>query len=172
MARAFSILPLLLLALGLAVPGAAQTVEKENPRLGPSGLPVPRFVSLSAGKAFMRAGPGEQYPIQWVYKKPGLPLLVSAEFDAWRKVRDSEGTEGWMHVVLLSGERTALVTGKVRDFHEEPSRDARIVFRAEPGVTGELLECRQGWCRIEAAGHKGWAPAAHIWGAFTGEEFE
>lgn len=172
MARAFLILPAFWLACLLALPGAAQTVEKENAKLGPSGLPVPRFVSLSASKAFMRAGPGEQYPIQWVYNKPGLPLLVSAEFDAWRKVRDSEGTEGWMHVVLLSGERTALVTGKVRDFHEEPSRDARIVFRAEPGVTGELLECRQGWCRIEAAGHKGWAPAAHIWGAFTGEEFE
>ena len=76
--------------------------ERGEETLGASGLPLPRFISISADRANMRAGPGEQYPIMWVYEKKLYPMEIVEEYEQWRKVRDNEGSEGWIHVVLLS----------------------------------------------------------------------
>ena len=79
-----------------------------------------RFVSLKAERANLRVGPGRRYPIEWVYTRPGLPLLVIAHFDQWRWVRDHEGTKGWMHKSLLSTHRTALIMGRGADHAGAP----------------------------------------------------
>src|SRR5690348_10149454 len=76
--------------------------------LGPSGLPLPRFVSLKSGRVNSRIGPGVNYAIDWMYLKPGLPMEILQEFDNWRKVRDSDGAEGWINQSLLSGKRTGI----------------------------------------------------------------
>ena len=91
----------------LAVPNSVTTAEAETK--GPSGLPLPRFVSLKAQRVNMRVGPGRDYKVEWMYTKAGLPLEILQEYDNWRKVRDPEGNEGWILHSLLSGERTAIV---------------------------------------------------------------
>ena len=78
--------------------------------LGKSGLPIPRFVSLKAGRVNVRVGPGEDYKVSWVFTKPALPVEVIQEFDTWRRIRDSDGAVGWVFHSLLSGKRTAVVT--------------------------------------------------------------
>ena len=40
---------------------------------------------------------------------------ITAEFENWRRVRDSEGAEGWVYHSLLSGRRTAVITMKTKD---------------------------------------------------------
>lgn len=151
---------LALLAVTLAIASIAPVSAQE-------ALPLPRFVSLKASEVNLRAGPGESYPVEWVYTRKGLPVEIIAEYDQWRKVRDSEGTVGWVHQVMLSGLRTVLVGGAtVRTAFGEPSADARAVFRAEPGVQGSFLYCEPGWCRIEVSGTKGWLPMADLWGVY------
>ena len=76
-----------------------------------TGLPVPRFVSLGADRVNVRFGPGKQYPINWVFARKDLPVEIVAEFDTWRKIRDFDGEEGWIHSSLLSSRRTIMVTG-------------------------------------------------------------
>lgn len=78
--------------------------------VGASGLPLPRFASLGSSKINVRVGPGQKYEVAWIFIQNGLPIEIIQEFDAWRKIRDSEGAEGWIHKTLLSGRRTALVT--------------------------------------------------------------
>jgi len=160
------------LVLGLGGSTVAQPVEPGARAPGPSGLLLPRFVSLAAERANLRTGPGERYPILWVYVRPGIPLQITAEYGHWRRVRDSEGAEGWMHSALLSGSRTATVTGGIRPLHDRPRPEARIALRAEPGVTGRIEECREGWCRMRLAGRSAWIRRAHIWGTFAGETVE
>jgi len=157
------------LVLGLIASASGETVAPGGAAVGPSGLPLPRFASIAAGEANLRAGPGEQYPVHWVYRKGGYPVLVTAEYEGWRRVTDAEGTEGWFNVALLSGKRTALVTGTVRAFRASPAPDARIVFRTEPGVVGEILECREDWCRLKVEGRRGWVRQSEIWGTFENE---
>ena len=124
-----------------------------------------RFVSLKAERANLRVGPGRRYPIEWVYTRPGLPLLVIAQFDQWRWVRDHEGTKGWMHKSLLSTHRTALIMDGVQTVHERPLSGSPAVLRAEAGVIADFLGCEDGWCRIALAGEKGWVRESALWGA-------
>lgn len=151
---------------------SAQTVPREVGVKGPSGLPLPRFASLSAVEANLRAGPGEKYPVKWVYQRKGYPVLITAEYEVWRQIKDVEGTEGWFNVALLSARRTALITKGPLNFYDEPTSKAHLVFRAEKGVIGEILECRADWCRLEIDKRKGWAPQAAMWGIFKGETLD
>ena len=139
---------------------------------GASGLPTPRFVSLSASTVNMRAGPGVRYPITWVYRRAGVPLMVMAEYDYWRKVRDAEGTEGWMHRSLLSGRRTAVLRTGVSELRREPKDKAQVVLRAEAGVMGKLFACQGAWCEMELNDVRAWVARGDIFGALPNEEFK
>lgn len=129
-----------------------------------TGLPVPRYVSLKAREVNVRTGPGGRYPITWVFQRRRLPVEVVAEFDTWRKIRDFEGTQGWVHESMLSGRRTVLVIGGIRTLHRDPSHSALVVARMEPGVLARLEECGYEWCEIKVSGLSGWISRAHIWG--------
>ncbi len=167
------LLPCLVLLLGIFAGAAgAQDLPPPERRPGTSGLPLPRFVSLAADAANMRTGPGRRYPILWRYVRPRLPLLVIAEYGNWRRVRDRDGSEGWMHASLLSGRRTGVVSGAVRPLYARPTRDARVVMRAEPGVLVDLLACRKTWCRVRLAGRKAWIRRGALWGLFRDEVFD
>ena len=128
---------------------------------------VPRFVSLRADKINVRAGPGVQYPIAWVFQRRGLPVEVVAEFELWRKVRDRDGAEGWVHRSLLSGKRSAVVTSKsIGVLYRHAQSDSVPVARVEPGVVADVVKCVEGWCRIEAAGNRGWIRRSRLWGVY------
>ncbi len=131
-----------------------------------------RFVSLAAGEANLRTGPGLQYPIDWVYQRRGLPLAVVGERDTWRKVRDMDGVTGWMHVSLLTGRRTAMITGARRSLYASDTPGARVTMVAEPGVVGRLERCANLWCRVSVDGTRGWIEQRHLWGVLPGEVIE
>ena len=100
-----AILFALLLAPGLALADPIGPVTK---------LPLPRFASLKTDRVNLREGPSKDHATKWVYERAGLPVEITAEFEIWRRVRDSEGVEGWVLHSLLSGRRTALVTPNKR----------------------------------------------------------
>src|SRR5690606_37820396 len=86
----------------------SNAAHAQNTAVGPSGLPLPRFASLKSGRVNLRIGPGLKYPVEWLYLKSGVPMEIIQEYDNWRRVRDSEGAEGWVNQSLLSGRRTAI----------------------------------------------------------------
>ena len=137
-----------------------------------TGAHLPRFAALRSSEVNLRAGPGTQYPVEWVFLRRSLPIEITAEYGHWRKVRDMDGSEGWIHKSLLTGRRSVLVTGAVRTLHRRPDAAAAVVAKLEPGVVAKLLSCRTGWCRIEIEGHKGWLPEGAFWGAYDGETVE
>jgi SH3-like domain-containing protein len=158
--RFLSVSWLLALAI-LVVPAAAET-----------GLPVPRFVSLRSTETNLRAGPGTGYPVDWVLLRRAWPVEVIAEYDTWRRIRDVEGTVGWVHQTMLSGERTVVVVGEVRTLHAAPAENAPPVLRAGPGVIAVLDACDAAWCRVEIAGTRGWIPRDQVYGVLPDETFE
>jgi SH3-like domain-containing protein len=137
----------------------------------PSGLPIPRFVSLRSNEVNLRTGPGLTYPIDWIYKREGMPVEVIQEFDTWRKIRDWEGTEGWVHQSLLDGKRDFIIIGERRTMRLAPETDARPAARLEPGVIGQLFECVPVWCRAEVQGYRGWLKRDWFWGTYPNETF-
>lgn len=157
-------------ALGLII--AAAPAAADDRAVGPSGQPLPRFVSLKASEVRMRSGPGTGYPIEWVYRRAGLPVEIVAEYDHWRRVRDHEGDEGWVHRSLLDGRRTGLVIGGLRELRAAASAAAAVVARAEPGVVLDLETCADGWCRVSGEGVTGWLPDTALYGLLPGERVE
>jgi len=140
--------------------------------LAQTGLPLPRFVSLRADEVNVRTGPGIRYPIEWVFKRRDMPVEITAEFDTWRKIRDWEGTEGWVHQSMLSGKRTVLISGGRQTLRREPDLAAPAVAHADPLVVGELKDCRGTWCRIRVAGYEGWLRKDQFWGVYANETVE
>ncbi len=154
--------------------GAAATGQATI-TLGPSGLPLPRFVSLKPSRVNSRVGPGANYSVNWMYVKAGLPMEVIQEFDTWRRVRDSDGAEGWINQSMLSGRRTAIVTPWQRNKDVrvnrlyKPNKDARVIAMIEPGVMGTIKACDGQWCEMTFDGHTGWLAQSLVWGAYPGE---
>ncbi|MCY4394686.1 MAG: SH3 domain-containing protein [Rhodospirillaceae bacterium] len=133
-------------------------------------LKVPRFVALRFSTVNLRAGPGRQYPIEWVYKRRSLPVEVIRDLDTWRQVRDRWGTVGWIHVSNLTGRRTVLINPKTVMLRKQPDKAARAVARAEAGVIAGLEKCAGAWCRISADGHTGWVRRAAVWGVYKKDD--
>lgn len=131
----------------------------------PSGFDVPRFVSLKFSKVNGRTGPSREHPIAWQYQRRGLPLLIVAETDMWRKVRDISGDEAWVHKPTLSGARTVMAIRQVT-LRTRPNPKSREVARTDKMALLRLETCREGWCEVKAEnGLKGWARKDGLWGA-------
>lgn len=129
----------------------------------PSGLPVPRFVTLKFDEVNGRAGPSRDHPVLWTYHRRGLPVQVVAETENWRRIRDPEGDLSWMHKRTLDGVRAVVATAET-PLRERARPDEEIVAVAEPGAVLSLDRCLAGWCRLEAGEYEGWAQAATLWG--------
>jgi SH3-like domain-containing protein len=113
----------------------------------------------------MRTGPSTEFPVTWVYKRQNLPVKVVAVHSVWRKVEDPDGEQGWLHVRLLSPQRTAIVIGKDNGaLRDSPQASAHISWRVQPGVVGIIEECEKGYCRFETNGRYGYIETARIWG--------
>lgn len=177
---------LLLVFLILTVVTGARAAEPAQKRGLVTDLPIPRFVSLKAVAVNFRVGPGRKYAISWQYKKRGLPVEVIQEFDRWRRVRDSQGTTGWVLHSLLSARRTALVApwdrtsdanGKVIDaaMHEgkyRANKDSSTSAKMQAGLLVDIQECDAGWCRIEAFKSSAWMQQEKLWGTYPGEKVD
>lgn len=140
---------------------------------GPSGLPLPRFVSLKADRVNVRVGPTAKHDVEWVFVKAGLPVEIIAEFGNWRRIRDSEGAEGWVYHALLSGRRTALVmpwdkSARV-DMRRRADEAAEITAVIESGVLVAVRACDGSWCEVDAAGKRGYLRQDRLWGVYPKE---
>jgi SH3-like domain-containing protein len=140
-----------------------------------TGLPLPRFVSLKSDEVNVRRGPGQEYEVAFKYVRTGLPVEITQEFDTWRKVRDSEGAEGWIFHSLLSGERTALIApwDKAGPFpaYVDSDPETSVVAYLEPKVIVDVERCTGTWCHIVVKGYDGWIEQDRLWGVYPNEVF-
>jgi len=163
----------LFLAVFLVFAGSYASAQEPKSMFSATGFPIPRFVSLSSDKVYMRSGPGTKYPVLWEYNRKGLPVEITMEFDVWRKIKDIEGTEGWVHKSLLSGRRYVIVQGDdLAAIKRKPSADARLMAYIEPGAIAAVEECSGAWCKVSAQGYEGWSERNLFWGVYPSEEFD
>jgi SH3-like domain-containing protein len=151
-----TLLVALLAAAGEAAPAAEPT------------RPTQRLESLADDVVYGRRGPGQDHKIDWTYTRKGLPVMVLEESEAWRRVRDPEGGEVWMHASMLSRQRTVFVkSAGVRGelLLKSPRPGAKPVARVGAGVVGRLEECLGGWRKVSVDGKQGWIAQSVLWGA-------
>jgi len=166
------------LAAALAAP-CALALAVQNARAGDtatSGLPVPRFVSLKTDRVNVRGGPDKDHDVVWIYTRVGLPVEITAEFENWRRIRDSDGTEGWVYHSMLSGKRTAIVQLKSKTdlgpLYAEPDAQSAVTAELQPGVLGSIKRCTGTWCRLAGEGFDGWIEQNRLWGVYPDEKID
>jgi SH3-like domain-containing protein len=146
----------------------AATVAPPAPRIAPSGLPVPRWVSVRAGRVNVRRGPSMDQDVVWTYVRAGVPVEIIAEFDSWRRVRDASGDTGWVKAQMLEGRRNVIVMGRVNTALLSAAKaDADVVAYAAPGLQAQLVGCEGEWCEISARGIDGYVSRDRLWGVYS-----
>ena len=141
-----------------------------------TGLPLPRYASLKTDRVNLREGPSKDHATKWVFQRAGLPVEITAEFATWRRVRDSEGAEGWVLHTLLSGRRTALVGPGKKDVTfnvvATPSEKADLAAQLQAGVIVNIKKCDGTWCQVFGDGYKGYVKQTDLWGVYPDEKVE
>ena len=173
-------LGLVLSVLALSLPAAhalAAAVDVD-------GLPLPRFASTRSAPINVRVGPGQKYDLAWIYNKSGMPVEITAEFDIWRKIRDVDGSEGWVQQNLLSGSRAGIVAPWKKDatfpLLAGASADASVKAYLPAGFKVDVRRCDGSWCQVDATSqdgtnkgptYSGYLQQSDIWGVYQGETF-
>jgi SH3-like domain-containing protein len=128
------------------------------------------YASLRSDKVYLREGPTYQHRVLFIYKRKDYPVEVIASYESWRRVRDVDGTVGWISQMMLSEARTVLITGKGHAaIRSQPYPTASLRAWADPGVVARLKACKPQFCEIVADGMRGWIEKNRIWGVDTGE---
>lgn len=134
-------------------------------------LPIPRFATLKFDMVYVRTGPGTRYPIKWEFHRKNMPVQITREFGAWRRILDHEGQQGWIHQTQLSGK----TYGRVIDgdpvyggllLKKKPSEDDVSLAIVEEGVIAEVEKCEDSWCLLSFDNEKGWLPQKNLWGVY------
>jgi SH3-like domain-containing protein len=143
-----------------------------------SGLPIPRYVSLKSDRVNLREGPSKEHRTSWVFQRAGMPVEITAEFEIWRRVRDSDGAEGWVLHSLLSGRRTALIMPWSKNRAEQvqllerADERASIVAKLQPGVIASVKSCTGNWCRVVVESIDGFIRQDRLWGVYPNERVD
>lgn len=167
-----------------AVPCALAQMAPDAPaaKVGADVGKALRYVSLKADRVPLRQGPGADYPAAWEFKRTGLPVAIIEESEVWRKVRDAGGTEGWVHMSLLSSRRTALILPwEIKEgqkqaasatLRESDRESARAVAQVEAGVLASIIGCDNGWCRVSVGDYRGYIEQGKLWGTYPNEQIK
>lgn len=137
-----------------------------------SGYKIPRFVSTKSDESNLRIGASEDYPIILTYKLKNIPLEIIDEYKKWRKIRDINNNQGWMHERLFQGNRY----GIIQTPYNEP---AQILNKPKGMLIGKIgknnivkiQKCFNSWCKISINNHSGWINEINIWGIYENENY-
>lgn len=162
------LLPAALVLLPAAVGSFAAMAQERQVARTTEGEST-RFASLRADDVNVRAGPGVRYPVKWKFVQRNMPVQIVAEYDTWRKIRDWEGAEGWVHRAMLSSRRSLIVVGQGQTMRKDATDDSAAVARLATGYVVTVTRCGREWCEVEAGGYEGWVKRDHVWGILPGE---
>jgi SH3-like domain-containing protein len=161
-----------LLPIGAAVvliaaalgPWAALAADEDRPT--PSGLPVPRYVSLKFDVVNARSGPSDDHRLLWVYRVKGLPVQVVAEMGEWRRICDPDGSLSWVHERTTDGHRTVMRTqAGPAPIYRGPRSTAPVTAYLAPRALAAVERCQRDWCKVHVGRAGGWVAVASVWGA-------
>ncbi len=134
---------------------------------GTPPLQNPRFATLKSDEVNVRVGPGEHFPIQFVFNRAHLPVQIVREFEGdWKQVKDHLGSVGWVHKRMLTGKKWVFVR-KSGILRKDGNPKSKPLAKLETGVICPFKKCENGYCKLtlKAPAVTGWFPQENLWGA-------
>ena len=131
-----------------------------------------KFMSIDKKEANLRIGASTDYPIILRYNTLNLPLIILEEESDWKKIRDIEENEGWVHKRWLSNKRYGIINSKYENhvqIYKKP--EGKIIGKVGENNIVFLNECIKDWCLVEIGLYSGWINKINIWGVNPNEKF-
>ena len=128
-----------------------------------------RMVAVKNNNVNMRSGPSLDKKVLWKLGI-GFPLKITEKKGDWLKVKDFEGTVGWVHKNTVNRSGHMIVKaqkeskGKI-NIRNKPDTKGTVVAKAYYGVVFQTLEQKKGWVKVRH--HKdvtGWIKRSLLWG--------
>jgi SH3-like domain-containing protein len=139
-------------------------------------LPVPRFVSIKADRVNVRGGADKDHEVSFIFTRVGWPVEITAQFEDWRRIRDWDGSEGWVYHSLLSSKRTVAVQLKSKTdlapLRAKPDAQSPVTAKLEVGVIAAVETCTGTWCHIAGKNFDGWVAQNELWGVYPNEKIQ
>ena len=123
---------------------------------------TPKYASIKKEKAYSRHNASFDAPLEWIYQKKNLPILIIRERDNWREIRDIDGDISWIHVSMISNKRTFI---NREDQNLLKYKNNNIVNAiVKKGVVGKIINCDEIFCKVKIKNYKGWVEKKYLWG--------
>lgn len=120
--------------------------------------------SLKNNKVNVRLGPGKNYPIKFIYEIKYLPVVIIDKHYNWRKIKDYENDNGWVHISQLSKTRTTITQKKNEVIFSSPSIYSKPKAKLEIYQVLIINKCNKMWCAVKNSKVNGWIKKQHLWG--------
>ena len=124
---------------------------------------TPEYASIKKEKAYSRHNASFDAPLEWIYQKKNLPILIIDKYDVWKKVRDIEGIEGWIHTSMISNKKT-FINNKEQNLLKYKDNSNIVNAIVKKGVVGKIINCTQKFCKVKIKPYRGWMEKKYLWG--------
>ena len=122
------------------------------------------FLSIKGNTVNIRAKPTTKSEIAWELIN-GYPVQVIAKQDDWLKVKDFEGTLGWVHKPLTSADPHFLIKSNTVNLRSGPGTNHSVVTKLNKYDIVKTLEKKGEWAKVKTAeGLEGWLSVKLGWG--------
>jgi len=124
---------------------------------------TPKYSSIKKEKANSRHNASFDAPLEWIYQKKNLPILIINEHGNWREIRDIDGDETWMHISMISNKKT-FINNKEQNLLKYKDNSNIVNAIVKKGVVGKILSCDEIFCKVKIKTYKGWVKKNYLWG--------
>ena len=123
----------------------------------------PKYASLKKDKVYLRYNASFNAPIKFIYQKKNLPILIIDKHDVWKKVRDIDGDEGWIHTSMISSKKT-FINEKDQNLIKYKDNSNIVNAIVKKGVVGKIINCDEIFCKVKIKSYRGWIEKKNLWG--------
>ena len=122
------------------------------------------FLTLRNETVNLRQGPSFEYPVKLIYKKKFLPVLIQDKFENFRKIKDHENNNGWVHISQLSKKKAAITIEDNQLIFSKPSVYSKPYALLKKGRLCKIKKCKKQWCKVRVENFNGWIKKEVLWG--------
>ncbi len=123
------------------------------------------WLSLKYNKTYIRTGPSKMHKVLWAYKKSGLPIKKIRKKGDWYEVLMPDNVNGWVNESQISKERKVIILHEqLVNIYKKESSDSVIIAKAGKNITGELIGCKNLFCKIDFYQVEGFVEKKFLWG--------
>jgi SH3-like domain-containing protein len=120
-------------------------------------------MSVRSNTANIRSGPGLKETTLWQVEKY-YPVVIIEKKGEWRRIKDFEGDQGWVHISTLDKTPTVIVQSNKCNLRAGPGTQHAIAFTVEKGIPFKVLKRKGDWLEVEHSdGDRGWLHKPLVW---------